>query len=148
MTTSSNGNIFRITGPLCGEFTGHRWIPPTKASDAELWYFLRLNKRLSKQSRRRWFDSPLGSLWRNCNVFSGEFVWMQVFRHAGNILCYTGCLIHASRSALICVPIMIDEVKFLCVSYCHVLTNFMFTLWSVFIMATSIYITTHSSLPT
>ena len=25
--TSSNGNIFRVTGPLCGEFTGHRWIP-------------------------------------------------------------------------------------------------------------------------
>ena len=27
---------------LCewGEFTGHRWIPPTKASDAELWCFL------------------------------------------------------------------------------------------------------------
>ena len=25
---------FRVTGPLCGEFTIHRWIPPTKASDA------------------------------------------------------------------------------------------------------------------
>ena len=22
MMTSSNGNIFRVTGPLCGEFTG------------------------------------------------------------------------------------------------------------------------------
>ena len=40
MMTSSNGNIFRVTGPLCGEFTGHRWIPLTKASDAELWCFL------------------------------------------------------------------------------------------------------------
>ena len=37
---SSNGNIFCVTGPLWGESTGHRWIPPTKASDAELWYFL------------------------------------------------------------------------------------------------------------
>ena len=27
MMTSTNGNIFRATGPLCGEFTGHRWIP-------------------------------------------------------------------------------------------------------------------------
>ena len=35
--TSSNENIFRVTGPLCGEFTGQRWIPHTKASDAELW---------------------------------------------------------------------------------------------------------------
>ena len=40
MMTSSNGNIFRATGHLCGEFTGLRWIPHTKASDAELWYFL------------------------------------------------------------------------------------------------------------
>ena len=32
-------NIFRITGHLCREFTGHRWIPSTKASDVELWYF-------------------------------------------------------------------------------------------------------------
>ena len=39
MMTSSNGNIFRVTGPLCGEFTGHRWIPLTKGSDAELLMF-------------------------------------------------------------------------------------------------------------
>ena len=35
MITSWNGNIFRVTGHLCGEFTGQRWIPRTKASDAE-----------------------------------------------------------------------------------------------------------------
>ena len=40
MMTSSNGNIFRVTDHLCGEFTGLRWIPRTKASDAELWCFL------------------------------------------------------------------------------------------------------------
>ena len=40
MVTSSNGNIFRVTGHLCGEFTGQRWIPSTRASDAELRYFL------------------------------------------------------------------------------------------------------------
>ena len=39
MMTSSNGNIFRVTGPLRGEFTGPQWIPRTKASDAELWCF-------------------------------------------------------------------------------------------------------------
>ena len=39
MMTSSNENIFRVTGHLCGEFTGPRWIPRTKASDAELWCF-------------------------------------------------------------------------------------------------------------
>ena len=40
MMTSSNGSIFRVTGPLCGEFTGDRWISLTKASDAELWCVL------------------------------------------------------------------------------------------------------------
>ena len=40
MMTSSNGNNFRVTGHLCGEFTGPRWIPHTNASDAGLWCFL------------------------------------------------------------------------------------------------------------
>ena len=51
---SSNGHIFRVTDPLCGESTGHWWIPHTKASDAELWclfvFYLSLHKQLSKQS--------------------------------------------------------------------------------------------------
>ena len=69
MMTSSNGSIFRVTGPLCGEFTGHRWIPLTKASDAELWSFfdLRLNKQFNKQSIRWWFGTPLRPVWRHCN---------------------------------------------------------------------------------
>ena len=40
MMTSSNADIFCVTGPLCGDFTGHLWIPLTKASDGELWCFL------------------------------------------------------------------------------------------------------------
>ena len=50
MMTSSNGNIFRVTGHFCGEFTGLRWIPRTKASDP--------NKRLSKQWWSWWFETP------------------------------------------------------------------------------------------
>ena len=69
MMTSSNGSIFRVTGPLCGEFTGHRWIPLTKASDAELWcfFYLRLNKWLSTHSWGWWFETPSRSLWRQSN---------------------------------------------------------------------------------
>ena len=33
-------HFFRVTGHLWGESTGHRWLPLTKASDAELWCFL------------------------------------------------------------------------------------------------------------
>ena len=54
MMTSSNGHIFCDTGHLCEEFTGHQWITLTKASDAELWCFLRMNKQWSKPWRRRW----------------------------------------------------------------------------------------------
>ena len=70
MMTSWNGNIFRVTGPLYGEFTGHRWIPLTNASDAELWCFC-LKKQLSKQSSGWWFETPSRSLWRHWNVTCG-----------------------------------------------------------------------------
>ena len=59
MMTSSNGNILRVTGPLCGKFTGPRWIPRTKASDAD--------KRLSKQWWGWWCESQSLSSWRHCN---------------------------------------------------------------------------------
>ena len=80
MMTSSNGNIFRVTGHLCGEFTGLRWIPRTKASDAELWCFLwcALIKRLSKHSRGWWFETLSHPLWRHRNaviVSHNMFVW-------------------------------------------------------------------------
>ena len=70
MVTSSNGNIFRVTGHLSGEFTGHRLIPRTKASDAEFGDFfdLRMNKRLSKQWWGWWFETPSCPLWRHCNA--------------------------------------------------------------------------------
>ena len=70
MMTSWNGNIFRATGHLCGEFIGPRWIPRTKASDAELWCFLwsASDKRLSKQSwGGLWFETPLRPLWHHRN---------------------------------------------------------------------------------
>ena len=53
MMTSSNENFFRVTGHLCGEFTGCRWIPRTNASDAELWCFL-----WSAPAWGWWFETP------------------------------------------------------------------------------------------
>ena len=68
--TSSNGSTFRVNGHLCGEFTDHRWIPSTEASDTELYvfFYLRLNKRLSKQSWGWWFETTSRPLWRHCNT--------------------------------------------------------------------------------
>ena len=68
-------DFFRVTGLFWGESTGDRRIPLKKASDAELFIDLRLNKWLSKQSRRRWFETPSHSLWRH---FNG---WRQHWHH-------------------------------------------------------------------
>ena len=49
--TSSNGNIFRVTGPLCGEFTGPGEFPTQRpvTRSFDVFFDLRLKKRLSKQ---------------------------------------------------------------------------------------------------
>ena len=55
--------------PATGEFPSQR--PVTRSFD--VFADLRLNKRLSKWSRRRWFETPSRSLWRHCNaVCSGK----------------------------------------------------------------------------
>ena len=64
MMMSSNGNIFRVTGHLCGEFTGDR--PVTRSFDA--YFDPRPNKRLSKQSWGWWFETPSRPSWRHRNV--------------------------------------------------------------------------------
>ena len=74
MMTSSNGNIFRVTGPLYEEFTGPGEFltqrPVTRSFDVV--FDLRLNKRLSKQSWGWWFETLSWSLWSHCNVRRNE----------------------------------------------------------------------------
>ena len=71
MMTSSNENIFRGTGHLCGEITSHWWIPAQRpvTRSFDVFIDLRLNKPLRKQWRGWWFDTPLHPLWRHCNVW-------------------------------------------------------------------------------
>ena len=54
--------------PVTIEFPTQR--PVTRSVD--VFFDLRLNKRLSKQSRRRWFGTPSRPLWRHCNVILGH----------------------------------------------------------------------------
>ena len=70
MMTSSNGNIFRVTGPLCGEFTGPGEFPAQRPVTQifDVFFYLRLNKRLSKQPWGWWFETPSWSLWRHGNA--------------------------------------------------------------------------------
>ena len=73
MMTSSNGNIFRVTGPLCGEFTGPGEFPAQRpvTRSFDVFFDLRPDKRLSKQPWGWWFETPSWSLWRQCNVLIG-----------------------------------------------------------------------------
>ena len=70
MMTSPNGNIFRVTGPcagnspVTGEFPAQR--PVTQSFD--VFFDLRLNKRLSKQSWCKWMETLSRSSWRHCNA--------------------------------------------------------------------------------
>ena len=85
MMTSSNGNIFRVTSPLCGEFTGPGEFalqrPATRSFD--VFFDLRLNKRLSEQPWGWWFETLLWSLWRQCNAKNSQepvySVWSKDF---------------------------------------------------------------------
>ena len=57
---TSNGNIFRVTGPLRGEFI----IGEFPSQKLVTWSFdvfsdLSLNKRLSEQSWGWWFEAPI-----------------------------------------------------------------------------------------
>ena len=72
--TSSIRNIFRVTGHLCGEFTGPRWISRTRpvTRSFDVFFYLCLNKRLSKQSWGLWFETLSRSSWRHRN---GKLRW-------------------------------------------------------------------------
>ena len=61
MMTSSNGDIFRVTGPLCGEFTGPGEFPTQRpvTPSFDAYFDLGLNKPLSKQPWGWWFETTL-----------------------------------------------------------------------------------------
>ena len=76
MMTSSNANISPLlalcagNSPVTGEF-------PSQSSvtwSFDVFFDLRLNQRLSKQSLGWWIEAQSRSLWRHCNVCT-RFCW-------------------------------------------------------------------------
>ena len=65
-----HGNLSVSKIPVPGEFPSQR--PVTRSFD--VFFHLRLNKRLSKQSWGWWFETPSRSLWRHCN----DIIYEQV----------------------------------------------------------------------
>ena len=104
MMTSSNGHIFRVTGSLCGEFTGHRIFssqrPVTRCFD--VFIDLCLNKRLSRQLWGWWCETPPCSLWRHCNVWGlveTIMVVISISYHESNKDRYITYIYHAQKHA-------------------------------------------------
>ena len=92
MMTLSNGNIFHVTSHLCGEFTGPSPLQRPVTRSFDVFFDLRLNKRLSKQWWGWWFETLSRPLW--------------LHRNAGDTLCaskllteerYSKCFFFRSR---------------------------------------------------
>ena len=79
MMTSSNWNIFRVTGHLCGEFTGPGEFPAQRpvTRSFDVFFDLRLNKRFSKQPWAWWFKTPSWSLWRHRYDKGSTYHWYR-----------------------------------------------------------------------
>ena len=67
--TSSNGNIFRVTGHLLNSPHRGEW------REVLIFFYMCPNKRLSKLSWNWWFETPSRSLWRHCNVCLHQYAW-------------------------------------------------------------------------
>ena len=82
MMTSWNGNIFRVLALCEGKPPVTGWFPPQRSvtRSFDVCFDLRLNKRLSKQSTARCFDTPSCSLWRHCYEFSLISKWICFFK--------------------------------------------------------------------
>ena len=74
--------------PVTGEFPSQR--PVVRSFDD--FFDIRLNKRLSKKSMHRWFETPSCSLWRHCN---GTYTlnWREIikFHHMWNKISWALC---------------------------------------------------------
>ena len=101
MMTSSNGNIFRVTGPLCGEFTGHRGALMFSLICA--WTNLWTNNRDAGDLRRHraQYDATVMAYCRWCDtmvmVEPSRWLLMTSWHQFGARSPATATLMHAGR---------------------------------------------------
>ena len=72
-TFSSLLALCAVNSPVTGEFPAQS--PMTRSFD--VFFDLRMNKRLSKQSWGGWFETPSRPLWRDCNDSLNYRFWSQ-----------------------------------------------------------------------
>ena len=69
-----------------GEFPAQRPV----MRNFDVFFDLRLNKRLSKQLRGWWFETPSRALWRHCNCVSVIFYFQAHMHNRVNLLYFSG----------------------------------------------------------
>ena len=104
--------------PVTGEFPAQR--PVTRSFD--VFFDLRLNKRLSKQSRRGWFETPSRSVWRHCNGLPHLILSKKLM----TITCYPWCIIwsvyHCDMLSI--SSLMAWRLFGVCIAFCNVMLGF------------------------
>ena len=93
--------------PVTGEFPSQRLV--TRSFD--VFFDLRQNTRLNKQSRGWWFETPLHSSWRNCNFPAANPTLLTVFYRKSLFWCR--CLsthLLLDKMAAFSQPIFLDVV--------------------------------------
>ena len=108
MMTSSNANIFRVTGPLCGEFTSPGEFPSQRpvTRSFDVFFDQRTYKRLSKQPWDWWFETQSWSLWRQCNGKAVcQIIWIVITFDRYNHITLRGDLSSDNTLSIHCDPI-------------------------------------------
>ena len=102
MMTSSNENIFPSQRPVTRCFND--------------FFDLCLNKRLNKQSRRRWFETPSRSLCRHCN---GKLWFCSSSGNYDGIIYHTGlvCDLGGLTSESVSIHLNCDEDRWIFMGY-------------------------------
>ena len=105
-----------------------RWIPRTKASTRsfDIFFDLRLNKRLSKQPWGWWFETPSWSLWRQCNdceeITRVPFLLKWSYYHE-TMTCIVWYSVFVTRNGWCSIVRMITPIRYLLVQYSRQSSN-------------------------
>ena len=104
MMTSSNGNIFRVTDHLCGEFPGEFPTQRPVTWSFDIFFDFRLNKRLSKQWWGWRFETRSRLSWCHCNATqSVQLVTHLCYMYMTLYISIIFCTMTAAWSSALCV---------------------------------------------
>ena len=105
--------------PVTGEFPYQRLV--TRSFD--VLFALHLSKRLSKQSTRRWCETPSRSLWQHCNMMNPiSTVYLNSVKSCGikPWACFVGHIIHRLTVPLITSTSAMSIVDTANFDSCHI----------------------------